>query len=239
MTASPECAEAPKLCPLSSDGAHILDRLTERCAYCRKSAEDVFAEETVSQPTPTPASGEACPIQAGDWVECIGDYPVKAEVKQGCRYQVAFTEVNSFGEPCLRVTPYGLRISTAMFKRVDGPHPAKDSAEPERVTSAPATVCSVAPAVPDTGLLRDKPTCSECKAPAVLNGGNLCGYCCYRLGHNETYVMWANHGSVANTWARHRREAIEQKRPMVANPSDRREFARAHPWEEFDEMESR
>lgn len=72
-----------------------------------------------SVPLPEPADR---PIQAGDWVECIGDYPVRAEVKQGCRYRVAFTEINSFGEPCLRVSPVGLRISTAMFKRVDGPH---------------------------------------------------------------------------------------------------------------------
>lgn len=137
---NPPETEAPKLCAAcgadNPSGHWTLDSATYRdvlgarlcgcCSFTRPALETANAiRARRSQPTPTP---EARPIQAGDWVECVGDYPVKAEVKQGCRYRVALTEVNSFGEPCLRVSPAGLRISTAMFKRVDGPHP--NSSEP-------------------------------------------------------------------------------------------------------------
>lgn len=88
--------------------------------------------------------------------------------------------------------------------------------------------------------------CFECKAPAALRG-ELCAYCSAGTsnGYKSRQVLDAAFAegmatAHANLEARKRLAAIEQReRPRLANPTDRREFAKPHPWPEFDEMESR
>lgn len=98
---------------------------------------------------------------------------------------------------------------------------------------APAS--SVAPAVPDTGLLRE---CNECHAPAKLDPDNgMCAYCCTSTAHGDEsrkgqdaimrFSTDRHHGEAA----RARNEAAlrrEAERPR-GNPAERLSLSAGHP----------
>lgn len=239
--APPECAEVPKLG--IADAAWVRERLDEfRHDFKASLYARPFTVKPFALPSPPAPVSEARPIQAGDWVECV-DASLSRFLVSGHEYHVAEVRGAGWfvltGVDCTMYTP-------ARFKRVDGPHPAKDSAEPQRVTSTAATATSVAPAVPNTGLLRDKPTCSECNAPAVLNGG-LCVYCDYSTNEGKE-TRPARDWLAGLRTSKDPRMVEPRKRlaamarneqPRLLHAADRRELGRAHPWECFDDLESR
>jgi hypothetical protein len=162
-----------------------------------------------SQLTATPDR----PIQAGDWVECV-DARVSVHLVLGHEYHVAeVTGAGWFvltGVDCTMYAPF-------RFKRVDGPHPAKEALC--QACEQPAGYCAEnCPTRP-----RDEPACSECKAPAALDPDcGMCGYCKRRA---QPVAMWIFPSELA---ARQRLAAIERKeRPRVTATS--RMLAAGHP----------
>jgi len=174
------------------------------------------------------------PIQAGDWVECV-DRHGTAFLDLGKLYEVAAVHDGVVLANC----PTRHAYESSRFKRVDGPHP-KDSAEPQRVTSAVATASSVAPAVPDTGLLREQ--CRECRAPTALRDG-LCVYCNRQTRGGESArqemdsdVAYAARGNPRNVAAERRLEAWSRaEKPRVTNRAEAAELAKPHPWSNTDD----
>ncbi len=172
------------------------------------------------------------PIQAGDWVECVRDWGSCGGLCLGERHKVNYAYKLDSGELGVQFEN-GFTWVASRFKRVDGPHP-KDSAEPQRVTSAVATASSVAPAVPDTGLLREQ--CRECSAPTALRDG-LCVYCNRQTRGGESArqemdsdVAYAARGNPRNVAAERRLEAWSRaEKPRVTNRAQRKQMAAGHP----------
>src|SRR6478609_1346343 len=193
------------------------------------------------------------PIQAGDWVECVESCGTPTDgTSPGERFAVAKV-TTFFAVPGLELKGRQGVWLASRFKRVDGPHPALSYAKAEREMEAhlasinsgryPSGVdapCSelpnsVAPAVPDTGLLRECDHCGEsvgCAENCVTRADEPRPdpYTAHRLAMEPDSMCFLEPSDAALK-ARARNEAAlrrEAERPR-GNPAERKSLAAGHP----------
>jgi len=155
------------------------------------------------------------PIQAGDWVEVTSG---NDSLPLSSRHAVRASWEDQYGDKYLDLDGFGLGgWDLDRFRRVDGPHPQS----------------------------ADEPTTASCPECQKIGFGHYPG--CSRQPLVDPYTEHrVNVDERADTWvyttgyASARLEAWSRaEKPRVRNTADQREFRKAHPWQEFDESESR